>query len=353
MKLTFFKSALLLLQGAFLLSCSDPVDKTYSGKLLLRDSLALAPFSVSETDEYFPFQHTSLGGEDYLVSFTDRQLTFSHVFDSSKSVHIDLSLSFLGFSNFLIAEVKDSNLYVLDVDKHLFASYSISLEEKKLTLVKIFPIPAKPGFGISKERSIYYHPLSTFEVLGSQLFLAYCLPGKPRENYLDKTAYVRFDMTYSPPREEEKLLRTPKRYLKGKSYFSKSTLAVLTDSTLLGGFEEDDSLYIYNVYKRSVTTATQFSGTTAYTDYPKNKRADLAFLRNYDATNERNLQMLVNQKKERILIIKRIKKADRTDEDHFEYYLLNFNLEVLAFNQFDQKIAPQFCFPFKNGFLLY
>ncbi len=305
-----------------------------------------------KTDVYFGIQNVSNEDGSFFVSFAANKFRFENLFDSSKSFTLNCSEIFLGFSEFLVAKIDKTNLYILDGEKKVVIFYKLNYKTQKAVLEKYYIIPDKLELDFSKSRSIRFTVKDPFVINDSNLFICYSINNAVENNFLDDNAYLLVNMYDSLLNEFIPDLPIPDRYKKYNNYSANTFLKVINDSLLLYGFGAYDSLYIYNKKSNALTKRIDFSNNSNYRDFIRKKSKDLGYVRRFELTDELNENIIINEKARRILIIKRLRKENINDSSTYVYYLLNNSLEVLAFNKFEKAILPNYSMPYKDGFFI-
>jgi hypothetical protein len=174
---------------------------------------------------------------------------------------------------------------------------------------------------------------------------------KFRKSFLHNQSYLQIDFNKDfQPTSAELILHYPRKYTSGKELNIDTYLQAMNDSVVALGYKTFDSIYLYNLHQKQIVSKASFNEFSDYIEYDLSKTKDLAYRRWYEETNEKNRNMLVL--KDKILIIKHLRKKEITDQSIFEYVLLDNNLKPIANNLFEHSISPSYCYRFKKGFII-
>ncbi len=242
--------------------------------------------------------------------------------------------------------LNDSLIYILDITSRRLNTYLLSPE-------RITRISQRNIAGLMRGKNFNQYQQPTFEVAEPYIYVRYRTT-EPKNNFLAATAcIVGRDNGSGEFTVVDSILHHPKRYRNGKSYYTDSYIKSVDDSLLLYGFSFFDSIYLYNRNSKQFMKKGVLSNVSDFLDYDQSKNMDLAYVRMYSVTNSNNFKFVYNKNTKNILVLRGMKTEKITDTKKIEYFCLNGNLQVMRDSILTHPIHPEFCFAYKQGFLLF
>jgi len=191
---------------------------------------------------------------------------------------------------------------------------------------------------------------NVFEVKGNQLFLAYGIYNA--RSCLDTAAYLEIDL--SKPNDHlliNKVFSYPKEYYRSYHYKTDTWLRFEDSSDQYIGFANNNTLYKASSSESGYSTIS-FEKQSAFRAFNWSRVNNLAYIRWFVITDESNDNAVILNNNT-LLIIKRLRRNEITEECEYEYYILDRNMNTIHHNSFQQSIHPWFCYAWKNGFLVF
>ncbi|MBI5859084.1 MAG: hypothetical protein HZB42_15730 [Sphingobacteriales bacterium] len=316
-------------------------------------SFSLLPSKYQDCKYYDPQfgVHLVKLEEQCFLIYLDSALQISFRDFEDTSVNSDFKIDFsqtVSHLGYYSIRISGMNLYLLDISNRKLIKYL--LRGKNIVKENSYDFENLFDWNYFSFRFQYNN---CFEVDSPYLYLPYAI-SKPEENYLDSTAYFRIGLENDKPNYyiKDKILFYPKRF---KKDLLRSTYAILNkfnDSCFILGFENSDSLYLYNSKGNRVSKGIQFEGSSSFRSFKKSKSNDLSYIRWYDLTSEVICKILVNSQGD-ILTVKRQEREKLTSKIAYEFYLLNRTLNITGHSVFTHSVNPDFCFSYKKGFLVF
>lgn len=305
-------------------------------------------FPISSMNYQFNTHFATLGTEDYFVYLDSHEsiVLRSANFSNKKKISIDFShiVSKLGY--FSVRFVKDS-IYLLDITNRKLLRFLIT--EHSINLIATFDF--KHLFDWERY-SLTFQFNNCFEIDPPYLYLPYAL-NDSKSNFLPDTAFLKIELGQdSIYKITNKILFHPPELKKRTSRDTYPILTKINDTAFVLGFEGNDSIYLYNPIFNRITKRQKFEKHFSYRQFKSSKATDLSYVRWFDQTAEMNLKILYD-KRENLMIIRKLQKDKIIEENSYAYYILDLNLNVKAFNVFPYKIDPFLCFSYQKGFLVF
>jgi hypothetical protein len=301
-------------------------------------------------DNNFRVRHARIDCNDYLAyRQTDGNITF-HCINDSHSFSMPIPALVYG-NEIFDTYIRDSTLFFLVAnrqgfiyDKPLLVSYRF-LNKKSFELVKTWDL------GKVLDWTYYYvkwQESGTFLVSDSSVFLAY---GKREDetNFLDNYSFLKVRLDSLESNIYSKLLSYPVEFRKRMLNNANTYIRRITDSSFLYSFRSMDSIFIVNKYGEKLFAKIN-GGNYKYRKYERRKHTDLGYLRWYETTNEAVINVFCNS--ENIIVVKRRKKNEITENSIIDYYFFDHKLNLI-FNASCSNNVSESCYPYKDGFVIF
>jgi hypothetical protein len=290
----------------------------------------------------YGFQLFESSDKAFLVYITSGgQMKFVGLTDSSMNYTIDVT-SFIRdeqYPRFLI--VKDS-------------LYFFKPKGKTITLAKItadFRLANAQVFQLKLDRegSDFYFMwnagYANFNVTFPNVLMPY---GKSfKRNYIDTTAYISYNLLTD---HYNKIIKYPECYEHCNINGYQSAVLV-KDQSIYCVFKKHDEVFQFDLEGNLIANSVMLHDCKLE-EFDKGKKDNLAYVRKYQLLGEYNCQILINDKKD-LMVIKKLKSEELSDQSGYEVFIFNANLEQCASVNLNRTLYPFTTFTYREGFLLF
>jgi hypothetical protein len=329
--------------------CKAPGNKIYTSPLpepaIINSSLEKY---VKKMDEDFGLLFSKVDTEDYFI-FLDhlQEIHLLSIKDTAKHFHLAFANYRKSMGEYLSASAVKDSLWIMDISNKLLYQFHISTTA--IDLKKVFNLQS-----ITEGNRYYINSelYNTFEVKYPNVFIRIGEHKQKKNYFLAPESYINISLNdtatgYNPAF----VLHTPRDFMKAKFHDTKTFLRIFNDSMAIYAFTCSDSIYTYNYVKNSYLEKSRFNEFSKFRILNNKKSTDLGYLRWYEFTSEKNLNIIHTQAN--TVIIKVLERKELTDTVLYEYYLLDKNMNVKYNNLFTHKIWPFYSFPYQKGFIVF
>ena len=309
------------------------------------------PFSLAPyKDKIDPQFGSFLWQEDstfYFVFLDDhRKLNFYNAGDKTIAGIIDMEKYLKGLRLFC-CRIIGKQLWLFDCDHKSLLQFNFP-DKNNISLANTYSLDSLLNW---KHYFLRYQYRNLFEVKDSLLFLSYGI--FDRSTYdLDSTAWLMLNLFRPDDHYQlKKIFRYPDDYQKGWHYNTDTWLRFPGENTVLSGFASDNLLYKW-LPAQNIFTENRFDAAADFRKFNWNKINDLSYIRWYIFTDECN-DNVITLNNNSLLVLKRLPRSEIADACRYEYYVLDDNLAVTSHNEFRQEIHPYFCYPWRQGFMIF
>lgn len=338
----------LLSCWSFISSCSPKECTSYIGHLNYDTILSFSQpvLTLDKVHRFGIHLYTDKDSNYLLTMDREKNIVLQSLSNSTK-----LTLSSLDFhqtGQLLPSRLVHDSLFVMDFDSNNLYLFRVTpgklVRLKKIHYGEVFDNWSESGFDTQ-----HYEP---FEVFNNTGYFPYRI-NVSGTNFTDTTTHIGIPLLDSVVNRNkiQRWLPAPTEYRKETVRNPHIFLKKMDDSICLEGFGFVDTLHLYNYHTGLPVKKISFNKCSQFRKFKPKQVYDLAYVRWHDATTEENTKILVN--KNRILLIKRLRRNEITDTAKYEYYYFDKDLNLLKHNLFEHSIREEHCFVYKDGFLLF
>lgn len=308
----------------------------------IRTSHILDHLKISKPNVTFGF-HLIAKNEDYFLTYIsqDYHLILLDLFNENRTFSIEsgelikpnrVHVMFLSNDTIHLLNIKDKEYYQLQI-----------IENRSLKKIYSFDFSDK----IKKNHFFMVNPGDeTIEFRHPYLLIPY--GNTSEKNYLDKKAYLRFNVINQTI---EDIIDFPECYYECDIYDKDSRVEFDKDGDILCVFNKYPYVYKYTITDKN-HAEFEISNEYQFVRFDKHKEKNLAYIRNYLLTDEKNVALLID-KKGNSLVIKRNKKVSLKDPYTWSFYLFDDNFKKVHTTTNVQSIHPLATFPYRDGYLIF
>lgn len=246
--------------------------------------------------------------------------------------------------NFTGTSWKDK-IFVVDLDSFLLTEFELD-DTAGLILRERFELK---GVLDTTMNYIRFQQHRTIEVIWPYLYISIG-SNSNEKNHLDKFAFLQVNLE-QPTLPGRKICRYQEEYLSRDLDHHDTFLKPIGTGDLFFASVSSDSIFVYEE-SGVLKHAGLLNSNKGYRKFDKARSRDLGYLRKHTVTNEVNLSVCAFGKN-RIAILKKLRKDKITHPDKFDLYVVNSNLEVLAKYRIKHSVSPFICFSYLDGFLIF
>jgi len=304
----------------------------------------IASFVKQHRPNYFyGFELLRKANEDYFAYITeDGSLAITSIQKHGQEKLISLKAYLRAKRYSPLVQIINDTLAIVNRDEKKFSYFKITdsfdLELKGTTALGT-PEQWKglefTGYAFNNSFSFQY-PL---------LLVPYIKVGKTVE--LDTYSHMLFNISSGA---STKLIRVPARF-KQCSIRDNSCSSQIKNNEVLCLFTQNDSLYRYST-DNTVLSQGVIQHHCQFQEFDRSKNGNLAYIRKYTATNESNIQLLIDDNKN-FFVIKKNKTDSLKSPMTYSLFVFDSNFKQVYSNKIEQSLHYMAAFDAANGFLIF